>query len=80
MDSSYLSASVCQTDRINVSDKLAEESDMNIKRIGIDLAKQVFQIHGVDDQASSLDGACGIRAFEAPMSRIPRCYIRATDL
>jgi predicted nuclease of predicted toxin-antitoxin system len=30
--------------------------------------------------ASSLDGACGIRAFEAPMSRIPRCYIRATNL
>ena len=23
---------------------------MNIKRIGIDLAKQVFQIHGVDHQ------------------------------
>ena len=23
---------------------------MNIKRIGIDLAKQVFQIHGVDGQ------------------------------
>ena len=23
---------------------------MNIKRIGIDLAKQVFQVHGVDRQ------------------------------
>jgi accessory colonization factor AcfC len=23
---------------------------MNIKRIGIDLAKQVFQVHGVDGQ------------------------------
>jgi transposase len=23
---------------------------MNIKRIGIDLAKQVFQLHGVDHQ------------------------------
>ena len=23
---------------------------MNIKRVGIDLAKSVFQIHGVDDQ------------------------------
>ena len=31
-------------------------------------------------EASSLDGACGIRAFDASMSRIPRCYIRATDL
>jgi transposase len=33
---------------INVSDEPAEESDMNIKRVGIDLAKQVFQLHGVD--------------------------------
>ena len=24
--------------------------------------------------------ACGSPAFEAPMSRIPRCYIRATNL
>lgn len=23
---------------------------MNIKRIGIDLAKQIFQVHGVDGQ------------------------------
>jgi len=35
---------------IYLSDKLAEESEMNIKRIGIDLAKQVFQVHGVDNQ------------------------------
>jgi transposase len=35
---------------INVSDKPAEESDMNIKRVGIDLAKSVFQVHGVDSQ------------------------------
>jgi hypothetical protein len=25
-----------------------EESEMNIKRVGLDLAKQVFQVHGVD--------------------------------
>ena len=50
MDSSHLSASMCQTDMINLSDKPAEESEMNIKRVGIDLAKQVFQVHGVDDQ------------------------------
>jgi len=36
--------------------------------------------YGVLFVASSLDGACGIRAFEAPMSRIPRCYIRATKI
>jgi transposase len=35
---------------IIISDKLAEESDMNIKRVGIDLAKSVFQVHGVDSQ------------------------------
>jgi transposase len=35
---------------IYLSVKLAEESEMNIKRIGIDLAKQVFQVHGVDNQ------------------------------
>jgi len=28
---------------INLSNKLAEESDMNIKGIGTDLAKQIFQ-------------------------------------
>jgi len=28
---------------INLSDKPAEEFDMNIKRVGIDLAKQIFQ-------------------------------------
>jgi transposase len=33
---------------MNLSGKLAEESDMNIKRVGIDLAKLVFQVHGVD--------------------------------
>ena len=27
---------------------------MNIKRIGIDLAKQVFQIHGVDGQEKAV--------------------------
>ncbi len=48
MDSSRLSASMRQIDMINLSDKLAEESGMNIKQVGIDLAKQVFQLHGVD--------------------------------
>ena len=36
------------TDMINLSDKPSEESHMNIKRLGLDLAKQVFQILGVD--------------------------------
>lgn len=50
MDSSHLSASECPTDMIKRIRQHAEESDMNIKRIGIDLAKQVFQLHGVDGQ------------------------------
>lgn len=47
MGSSHLSVSECQTDKINLSNKAEEESAMNIKRVGIDLAKQVFQAHGV---------------------------------
>jgi transposase len=39
---------------MSLSDKLAEESEMNIKRIGIDLAKQVFQLHGVDAQEKAV--------------------------
>jgi transposase len=35
---------------ISLSAKPAEESEMNIKRVGIDLAKSVFQLHGVDGQ------------------------------
>jgi transposase len=31
-----------------------EESEMNIKRVGIDLAKQVFQAHGVDTQGKAV--------------------------
>jgi transposase len=45
---------MCQADMINLSDNLAEESDMNIKRVGIDLAKQVFQLHGVDSQEKAV--------------------------
>ncbi len=43
-----LTASMCQFGRINQSKQPVEESKMNIKRVGIDLAKQVFQVHGVD--------------------------------
>jgi len=50
MDSSHLPVSVCQTDIINSSEKPAEESDKNIKRAGIDLAKLIFQVLGVDGQ------------------------------
>jgi hypothetical protein len=46
----YVSASKFQTDTIYLSGKLAEESDIAIKRVVIDLAKQVFQIHGVESQ------------------------------
>jgi transposase len=39
---------------LNLSDNPEEISTMNIKRIGIDLAKQVFQVHGVDHQEKSV--------------------------
>ena len=54
MDFSQLSVSVCQTDMINLSDKPAEESDMNIKRVSIDLTKLIFQVLGVDDQEKAV--------------------------
>jgi hypothetical protein len=38
---------MCQTEiDISVNDK--EESAMKINRVGVDLAKNVFQLHGVD--------------------------------
>ena len=46
MDSSHSTASRCAKLKI-LAIKEGEEI-MNIARIGIDLAKQVFQIHGVD--------------------------------
>lgn len=46
MDSSHSTASQCAKLKI-LAIKEGEEI-MNIARIGIDLAKQVFQIHGVD--------------------------------
>ena len=57
MDSFYLSESECQTDMINLSDKPAEESSMNIKQAGRDLVKPIFQIFGVDDSLRSV-GDC----------------------
>ena len=47
MDTSHLTASTCQTEVLNF--RVPEEvSIMNIKRIGLDLAKNIFQIHAVD--------------------------------
>jgi hypothetical protein len=38
---------MCQTEiDVSVNDK--EESTMEINRVGVDLAKNVFQLHGVD--------------------------------
>jgi hypothetical protein len=37
-------------------------------------------VNGTALEASSLDGACGIRVFVASMSRIPLHFIRATLL
>ncbi len=42
-----LLASMCQTE-IDISVNEKEESTMEIKRVGVDLAKNVFQLHGAD--------------------------------
>lgn len=47
MDSSPFNGIKCQTVDVTHSQP-GEESDMKISRIGIDLAKNVFQVHGVD--------------------------------
>jgi len=44
---------MCQTEiDISVNDK--EESAMKINRVGVDLAKNVFQLHGVDHKGKAL--------------------------
>jgi transposase len=49
MDSSSLyGIAMCQTEDFTNSHKSKEKSEMKIKRIGVDLAKTVFQLHGVD--------------------------------
>jgi len=58
----------------------------NPGRMHVEFRKEMHSIEHIFykwircELASSLDGACGIRAFEAPMPRIPRCYIRATKI
>ena len=45
----HLPASMCQTEfEYSVNDK--EEPEMKINRIGVDLAKNVFQLHGVNKE------------------------------
>jgi transposase len=44
---------MCQTEiDISVNDK--EESTMKINRVGVDLAKNVFQLHGVDRKGKTV--------------------------
>ena len=47
---------------------------MNIKRIGIDLAKQVFQVHGVDGQEKAV---LRLKLPRAKMLRIFKNWRRA---
>ena len=49
---------------------------MNIKRIGIDIAKQVFQVHGVDDQEKVVLRKKLLRAqMLAYFQKLPPCLI-----
>ncbi len=35
---------------------------MKVTRIGLDIAKQVFQVHGVDERGQCIDGEVGLLA------------------
>ena len=49
----HLPASMCQTEfEYSVNDK--EESKMKINRIGVDLAKNVFQLHSADRKGKAV--------------------------
>jgi len=49
----HLPASMCQTEfEYSVNDK--EEPEMKINRIGVDLAKNVFQLHGADHKDKAI--------------------------
>jgi len=39
---------MCQTEIVDISVNDKEESAMKINRVGVDLAKNVFQLHGAD--------------------------------
>lgn len=39
---------MCQAGGVEVTSERKEESEMNVTTIGLDLAKTIFQVHGVD--------------------------------
>jgi hypothetical protein len=45
---------MCQTEIVDISVNDKEESAMKINRVGVDLAKNVFQLHGVDRKGKAL--------------------------
>jgi hypothetical protein len=45
----YKSASMCQSGDVSSTTSKEGASVMNITTIGLDLAKSVFQVHGVDE-------------------------------
>jgi hypothetical protein len=55
MDSSSLyGIAMCQTEFSYSQSQDEEKSEMKIKRIGVDLAKNAFQLHGVDDKGKAV--------------------------
>lgn len=51
---SHLPASMCQTEiEVSVNDE-KKESTMKISRVGVDLAKDVYQLHGTDHQGKTI--------------------------
>jgi len=44
----YNGIAMCQAGDVYSQQQVEKESDMEITRVGVDIAKNVFQIHGVD--------------------------------
>jgi len=75
MDSSHRAASQCARLKVSTISK-SGRSKINITRLGIDLAKQVFQLHGVDRAGKVLVRKQLRRAqMLAYFSKLPPCLI-----
>ena len=53
-----------------------KEPEMNVTRLGLDLAKNVFQIHGVDrDERVVVKRKCTRRQVHDYFEKLPPCWI-----
>lgn len=69
-------ALICQNGRADQPLETKEASTMQITTIGIDLAKNVFQIHGVDERGNTVLRKQIRRDQLAPfMANLPPCLV-----